>query len=135
MFSKFGAAGTFFAFFVAGGKHEVKDLFDLIIGDRNTTLVHNREAEIIGRAMSLALQYFIVLLCGALLYPRLESGVRSDDLQIQRASQFLMAAWFCMIMLAVCRYNGKLWHTTTLTRRCVRLVGGFYSDGSKIRIE
>lgn len=135
MFSKFGAFSTFGAFSAAGGKHEIRSLVDMITGEPTTPLIQNRQAEIIGRAISLALQVFIVILCGGLLIDPVESGLQSDVHRTRQISKVLYVAFFGLFMLALCRYNGKLWHTTTLTRRCVYLVGSLYSDGMKKHAE
>lgn len=135
MFSKVGAVGAFGAFFAAGGKNEIKSLVYMMTGEKTMPLIQNRQAEIVGRAASLALQALIVILSGGLLINPVESGLQSDDRRTRQVSKVLYAAFYCLVMLALCVYNGRLWHTTTLTRRCVYFAGSFYSDGAKERSE
>jgi hypothetical protein len=134
MFSKIGALGTFGALFAAGGKNEIEHLLQSI-EHKTTPLIQNTQAEIIGRVLSIALQTIIVTAYGGLLVDILQSGMHSEVLTTRRIFLLLYRIWYCVVMLALCVYNGRLWHTTSLTRRCVYLVASMYSEGKGAYID
>jgi hypothetical protein len=134
MFSKVGAFGTFGAFISGGGRNEIRHLIKLI-GHQTTPSIQSRQAEIIGRVISLALQGALAIAFGGFLIDPVEAGLQSDEPSIRRLSLWLYVLWYCAVMLVICQYNGRLWQTTSITRRCINFANSLCSDGHIVFVE
>jgi hypothetical protein len=134
MFSKVGAFGTLGAFGAIRGWDEIDQLFELT-GQRTTPLIQNARAEVIGRTISIVIQAALAIAYGGFLIGIVESGLQSDSPTTQRTSRVLFVTWACLVMWTISVYNGKLWHTTGFTRRCVYLVDRLHSGGVKAHAE
>ena len=134
MFSKIGALGTFGAFFAAGGKNEIEQLLQSV-EHKTTPLIQNTQTELIDTVLSVTLQSIVVTAYEGVLVDILESGLRSDVLTTRRISLLLYRTRVCVVILALCVYNARMWHTTSLDRRSVYFVDSMYSEGNRAHTE
>ncbi len=97
--------------------------------------IQSKQAEIIGRVISLIFQVALAIAVGGFLIVPVELGLKSDDAVIRRISLWLYVLWFCAVMLVMCQYNGRLWQTTSLTRRCINVADILSSDEHLVVVE